>query len=218
MVATVVILAGSGWLLRGRIARLSGLSCGIGVGLGTVACFVLWAVGEGISAETRIVLRKNGSVVCRAAAGGGGYRVVLLPDVSVLGETWGKEVRRLATSDPSLTILVPGDRAVELSSGESFAGWVIACGNRVDEGLAFLKGSPGIRLTLVHPLGKPSVAGGGESDVSVIVPALDTSGSGRRWSGLARRHGWRYWRSDGVGQDIRLRWPGVLGGAVVEES
>lgn len=152
--------------------------------------------------------------MCQAAGGSGLNQVVLLADSTVLGETWGKEVRRLAVSRPSWSIVVPSDRVGDGDEMSVLGGQVIACGAAADDGLAHLTRADPPELTLVHPLGKPGGKGVAGKEVRVIIPELDTSGSGRRWRSFARRHGWKCWKSEGVGQDVRLQWPQILDAAM----
>lgn len=202
--------------MRDRFPRVAGTSVAAGTVISVVAGGGLWLAGRGINDGTAIQLRDDGAVICHAPGGSRMKRVVLLPDSSVLGETWGKEVRRLAASDPSLEILVVGDRLSDPVESGVFDGLVIACGGRAEEGLGLLRRSPEARLVLLHPLGRPDGTGVGPGEVRLVLPGLDILGSGRRWRSAARRLGWKCVESKGVGQDVRLVWPEVLRDVVSE--
>lgn len=217
--STLWIFANLWWLPALATAWIlaAGIRCRTGVGwrvlgagwlLACASTATLWWAGQTREAPTTIRLRKDGAVVCQAAGGSGVNVGILLPDPTVLGESWGKEVRRLALSDPELSIVVPVERDVPES--DEFDGWLIACGARAGEGLAMQERVPDARVTLVHPLGQPDAEASVKATVNVFLPALDTGGAARRWRSVARRQGWGCRRSAGVGQDIRLRWPAVV--------
>ena len=137
---------------------------------------------------------------------------LFFPDTSVLGETWGKEIRRLADELEDLQIRVRTDgRTGEIPADVGFhPRWIIACGTEAEQGVSALEKFPNTTLILVHPLGRPVVPAGFNGKVSVILPMLDTHGTGRQWRVACKKMGWACRTSPGVGQDVRLVWPKVL--------
>ena len=205
----LVILA-SGWMMLGvrsfgRMARAFGMAAVLSLLIGTS----LYVIGKSIHSEVRIAYSPRDRVVVT-----GGVRhvgqLLIFPEASVLGEDWGKEIRRLAVSEGfrGFEISTPLADFTEVPCTSPQA--IVACGSRFSAGIAALRRFPEAHLILVHPVGKLAVPNGLDGRVSVILPTLDTRNSGRGWKVICKQKGWATSMSRGVGQDIRSVWPGVL--------
>jgi O-antigen ligase len=207
------VILGVGWAagmrgLRVRGARASGVAAILSMLVTTGILFV----GRLIPRDTGIAYHPGEKVVITGDGRNEG-QVIFFPESSVLGDDWGKEIRRLATAG--------NFRGMEISSPladsqdvMNMAGicprMIIACGSQFAAGFSALLKYPDARLILVHPVGKPDVADNMKGNVLVIMPMLDTRNSGRGWKVFCKKMGWPISVSPGVGQDIRAVWPGVL--------
>ncbi len=208
----LVILA-SGWMIFGgrsfsKMARTLGMAAGFSLLVATG----LYAIGKLIHSEVRIAYYPDERVVVTGGVRHRG-RLLIFPEASVLGEDWGKEIRRLARTKECqhFEIDTPLGIAAEISIISSASPQVIvACGSRVPAGIVALLGFPEAHLILLHPLGTPVIPEGFKGKVTVILPMLDTKNSGRTWKSVCKRMGWNLLMSPGVGQDVRLVWPSVL--------
>lgn len=147
--------------------------------------------------------------------------VLLLPDSTVLGEKWGKEMRKLATDQSDLSLVVPQNDFYNLgnsSNPRNKVEWIVSFGSRWSEAFAIAEKHPTARLILIHPLGKLHDERPPTGEVLVLTPGLDTMGWGRRWKSSSRANGWKYRQNRGVGQDIRIVWPEVLRGEFLGNS
>jgi hypothetical protein len=206
-VATCFVVAGMrGWRVIGRTSLAAGA-------LSMAGAAALWGWGKAMPSEVLVVRNRGGGVTVQDRTAPLAGRIWVFPDASVLGEPWGKELRRLAMAE--------GVRGWEISVGSASCEdrrpeVIVAGGGKIGEGFEALRRFPSARLVLLHPLGKPEIPTLEGSRVSVIVPMLDTSGGGRRWRAACGKWKWKCRTSQGVGQDVRLVWPGVLVGWLTE--
>ena len=153
----MILILSLGWYLRRRvffpfIAKVflwsSLLSiCGAGILLG---------VGKMVSSE--IELKREGNQIrvnsC-GLEGEPGSRILLLPDRATLGESWGKEVRRMLADELfrncELTVCASGAKVPEQQVFDR----IIVCGSRQEEGLAIAAQKSSSKLLIVHPIGRP---------------------------------------------------------------
>jgi len=172
----------------------------------------LYVAGHMMTDGLRITPAPGGDWILCGGARHSGPDGLLLPDNSVLGEVWGKEVRRLAGELDRPRILVAAKTGGDGGSPypTDSPGWIIACGSEAASGFSMQAKFPEAALILVHPLGRPAIPEGFRGDVTVILPMLDTAGYGRLWKAACHKQGWNRRTSPGVGQDIRLVWPDVL--------
>ncbi|MCX6868802.1 MAG: O-antigen ligase family protein [Verrucomicrobia bacterium] len=179
---------------------------------------ILYMAGKTIPSDVSIALSPDRNVVtCRAVQGHLG-EVLVFPERSVLGKDWGKEIRRLAAApkyrDFEFHSCIEGYSGTEgARSGGASPKFIVACGAQAPKGFAALARFPASRLILVHPLGKPVPPELMAGEVSVILPMLDTGGSGRSWRAVCNKRKWKCLTSPGTGQDVRLVWPDVLDNA-----
>jgi hypothetical protein len=182
-------------------------------GVASAACGLfaisLYVVGKLIPNEVRIAYFPGGGIIVSGNKKCTG-KILVLSDVSVLGEDWGKEIRRLAIANgfPGFEIIVPSAISSDLSNIPPQN--IIACGSQFAAGMKALQRFPEAHLILVHPLGKPSVLDECAGRVSVMLPMLDTRNTGRIWRTIGKEKGWEILTSSGVGQDLRPLWPEVL--------
>jgi len=169
----------------------------------------LYGGGKLLAGEVRVAIPDTRLIAVSHSGGDASIPILVIPDPSVLGNHWGKEIRRMAAD--------PGFRDAEIFVSreplpQSFKSpaIIIACGNRVDAGIAVSKRFPAAKLILVHPVGRPQEESAGVRSVTVLLPDLDTTGSGRVWRKACQTRGWKFRVNSGVGQDARLIWPGVL--------
>jgi len=205
-----VVVMGFGFHGQGRrFVGIAGKTLGVTAVMSLIFGILLVGYGRLLSGEVRIGLDHHGNVVVNHSNGMRGVKVLVLPDRTVLGETWGKEIRRLAAEDlfRDAEIGVSEEAFMEMGTPP---GIIIACGARASEGLRVASRFPETRLILVHPLGRPAGGEGRRGRVTVLLPGLDTVGSGKMWRRICKQHGWECVLSPGVGQDVRSAWPGVL--------
>jgi hypothetical protein len=215
--ADCLLIAGLGLLALGRSfpkLALHGLAAGAAVAL--VVAVALVGIGRSIPSDVRIVLHRGDNFVAISKGSKCG-QVLLFPESSVLGEDWGKEIRRLAASSElrGREIVTPtGDAGGATAVTCPRLQTIVACGSRFSEGFTALLEFPDAHLILLHPVGKPEVPDALKGRVSVILPMLDTRNSGRNWKAACKQRGWESTTSPGVGQDVRLVWPDVLVNAI----
>lgn len=212
MVAGLWILGATWAVHRMRVFDSVGNVLGLSAVFSIVVITGLCLAGRMMTDGLRITPGPDDGWVSCAGPGASGRNLFLFPDPTVLGETWGKEIRRLVGELAIRQVYVSTDRRIDrIPSGEDFQPrWIIACGREAGEGFAVIGKFPEAGLILVHPLGKPIVPEGFQGKVSVILPMLDTHGTGRQWKLICRQHGWGCRTSPGVGQDVRLVWPEIL--------
>ena len=148
-----------------------GLALLISVVLGTG----LHGGGKLLASEVRVSIPDDQLVVVSHSAGFASRSILVIPDASVLGNHWGKEIQRVA-ADPAFR-----DAEIFVSRGmppESLSPpeIIIACGNNADAGIAASARFPSAKLVLVHPVGRPGMEMEGMGDVTVLLPGLDTTG------------------------------------------
>lgn len=215
----VLVIGVGAFLLGRRFFRVGGITLSATTLVSVWIALVLFGVGKAIPGEVEIALDARGNVVAGRAGGVKNRRVLFFPDRSVLGENWGKEIRRLATAAEfqEMEISVCGTGfSGEAGGQERSPTLVVACGAQSQAGFAALSRFPDSQLILVHPLGKADVPGLKNGKVAVMLPLLDTRGTGRGWRVICQQRGWKCTTSPGVGQDVRLAWPDALVMAVIE--
>ena len=181
-------------------------------GLAVLLCIFLglglYGGGKVLAGEVRVSHPADQVVRVSHSGGNSSKSILLFPDPMVLGSDWGKEIRRMAGSSGfrDAEIFVSGDLPPEIEPPDL----IIVCGNNLDQGIASSKRYPGAKLILVHPVGRPGKIMLRGSDVTVLLPGLDTTGSGRAWKKSCQTEGWKSRVNVGVGQDVRLLWPELL--------
>jgi len=136
-----------------------------------------------------------------------GATLVLLPDPAVLGEVYGKAIRRLVASAPGgFRVFVAEGSEVPpdvLSEAETLVGFGARCDEIFNAGAPV--GFPG-RALLVHPVGRvdpPNLP----AWVGVVLPSVGSGSALRRWRRLARQQGWELAVVPGVATNILPAWP-----------
>lgn len=198
---------------RMRMLELVRNSFAISALLSILATAILLVAGRSLAPHGLTIKpnRNDGWISC-AGVGNPAVDILFFPDSSVIGEIWGKEVRRLASEVESSRIRVRsgGQTAAVPLDRDYQPRWIIACGKNAGEGFAALGNFPEADLILVHPLDRPVGPERLRGKISVILPMLDTRGTGRQWKVICRKRGWNCRTSPGVAQDVRLVWPGIL--------
>lgn len=169
----------------------------------------LLAMGLSTGGDVRVTFHPGERVVVSASEEPAD-RALFFPDSSVLGDDWGKEIRRLAASEKFRRCTISVPLADTGGAGGDRPSIIIACGGRSSEGIRAVRKFPDARLVLVHPLEKVVLPPDFKGNVSVVLPMLDTRNTGRVWRSTCKRNGWPVMTSRGVGQDIRPVWPGVM--------
>jgi hypothetical protein len=197
------------YIARNRCLRIVLRAFGVASAACGLIAISLYVVGKLIPSNVRVAYFPGCEIIVSGNKKCNG-KILMLPDVSVLGEDWGKEIRRLAIVDrfPGLEIIVPSAISSDLSNMPPQN--IIACGSQFAAGMKALQRFPEAHLILVHPLGKPSVPDEFRGSVSVMLPMLDTRNTGRIWRTIGKKKGWEISTSPGVGQDLRPLWPEVL--------
>ena len=200
---------------RGRCGKAALMGATLVFSVAILTSFIMELINSKNLKQTAIRLSGN-KVICGPTEGSHGT-LILLPDSSVLGERWGKEIRRLSIRFPDVSIIVPQKRSAnirELISSDSNKVAVIACGNTAANALMYRSSNPNFHLILVHPTGKPPFIAVPLMEITVFVPELDTARWGHRWMFACRRNGWDCHVNKGVGQDARVVWPDIMDQAI----
>jgi hypothetical protein len=214
LVILITVFCAQGW----RFIKFAAMTLAASSLLAVILCLILYTAGKTIPSDVSIALSPDRNVVtCRAVQGHLG-EVLVFPERSVLGKDWGKEIRRLAAApkyrDFGFHSSIEGYSGTGgARSGGASPKFIVACGAQAPKGFAALARFPASRLILVHPLGKPVPPELMAGEVSVILPMLDTGGSGRSWRAVCNKRKWKCLTSPGTGQDVRLVWPDVLDNA-----
>lgn len=207
-IASAWIIAVSAKVFGNRGLRVMALSFGIMIPISCCMAVVLVWFGMLGMRGPMISRSRDGTVSC---AGGRQVRsavVCFFADKATLGETWGKELRRLATARPDLLIQIPPKFVTGSFQQERRTfDWIVACGHRAPDGFAALAINPQARLVLVNPTGRELRSA---KNVQILLPGLDTRREGVFWKSACKRAGWECVTIPGVGQDIRKIWPAVL--------
>lgn len=206
-----LFVIGTAWRLRGRMF-FSLLGKIVGASVAAVFFFGVIVYGVSCSIDNELKIEKDKGLFVlekRENQGEASKRILILPDSSTLGESWGKEVRRL-TRDPHFldSVIVVAREPDSLL--EANFDLIVVCGSNHQKMLKIAKANTGARIIFVHPEGKPHNVAGIENKVSLLLPFVDTDGGGRLWRREGRRLGWSLKVNSGVGQDIRLIWPQVI--------
>jgi hypothetical protein len=206
------ILVAAWTVFRRRFLRMTAKSLVHAAACAVLIVSSLALAGRTMADHPRIKPVAGGDWIQCDGSRGAVKETLILPDATVLGETWGKEVRRLAGVLERPRLHVPAKTGCEgdLSYPGASPEWIIACGKVANTGFSMQAKFPEAGLILLHPLGRPAVPEGFRGKVTVILPMLDTSGYSRLWRASCRKQGWKCLTSPGVGQDIRRVWPGVL--------
>jgi len=204
---------GNGVVALGR-ATLAGGASAVGV---SVMIFVLGtSIGDDLDIE---FAKRDGLWLRNSSTRETNASVLVLPDPLVLGENYGKAVRRLVRDErfPPRRLFVPfPDESGAFASslrGADLEGidMVIACGRHCTTDFS---GFDGVRILLLHPTRPPNDidvdALPGPKRVDILLPAIDLSGQSRRWERVARRQGWTLTVNSGVALDVRAVWPDCL--------
>ena len=194
----------------GRSSVFSFRSILVGAGLlAALLCSGLFLAGKLNRPEVEMMMDERQNLLVSHRDGKRSLRILFYPDQTVLGESWGKEIRRMA-ADPKfrdVEITIPGG---EISTMGKHPQVILVCGRHAEEGIAAAALYPEARLVLVHPLGKPDASWANARNMSVLLPGLDTTGGGGLWRRFCVRNDWECQVNPRVGQDVRLAWPRVL--------
>ncbi|MFD0894018.1 O-antigen ligase family protein [Luteolibacter ambystomatis] len=215
-IAACIVLSGIAFL-PARRWRSIGISTALSLPTACCAVLLIYLGGHLLPHDVEVTRTRSGSITLTAAGaskpGHGEKSIIVLPDSSVLGDSYGKELRRLILAAPAtgLSIHVPDNARNWSPDSHSAPVSILACGDRFPEGFELVSRWPGTSLFLVHPTGKPRLPETVPSQVLVLLPSLDTTGSSRAWKKLTSLHPeWKFATSPGVGQDIRQAWPDSL--------
>lgn len=199
------ILLASLTLTHGRasflsIRRATGLAAFLA--LGTVG--LLWAIGGIVLAgEDRKLTFKNGTVMI-VSDENAPARILVVPDVAIMGTNYGKSLRRLSET---CAIVVPLQGKIP---AEAFADWVVAAGETA-ETLPEAN-----NLILLAPIRLPEETTPSlltkSGKILVFLPGFDEDGRVAYWQEQARLH------PDAIeviplpnfGNDLTQAWPEIL--------
>lgn len=142
--------------------------------------------------ERCVILNPNGAI-----------SAAIVPDESVLGRDYGKELRRLALATPKYrwTVVPPGDLAARKALSKQ---QLIVLTGRGADLVGELKGKS-TRVIIVHPAVGPN-EGLAYDNFLVLLPGFDQLGLGATWA--EKVPGMIYTALSG--QDLRAHWPEAL--------
>ncbi|MDP0489774.1 MAG: O-antigen ligase family protein [Verrucomicrobiota bacterium JB023] len=209
--ASVLLIFGGSWRLRAQVflpllAKVIACSIVVAIFLGVL----IYGISRSIDNELKIERKGEAVLVLsRKEQDKNVRRILMFPDRSTLGESWGKEIRRLIEDEHFRDVEVVVATEAVPRGGEGFE-LIVASGSRYQEGLKAATNHPASPLILVHPKGKPFVIDEVENEVTLVLPFVDTDGAGRIWRREGRKQKWKVRVNAGVGQDVRLVWPQVI--------
>lgn len=199
--------------VSGRSRRLGfrpalGLAAGLSVGLAVL----LWAAGcllqAGNPLSLRFVKTKNGSILearSRYPGQGENGELLVLPDTSVMGKTYGKALRLLITGR-NLVLKVHEN----LSGFQSTSGWVMTAGKHGAQG----DGQKRIILLAPEIPSAPERMPEWGRDASVVLfqPGFDEDGRVAFWNEVAARNprAIRVVPLPGFGNDLSQAWSDIV--------
>lgn len=130
--------------------------------------------------------------------------VEVFPDVSVLGETYGHELRRWlqASARPPALCIQPPVTSVAWQPASHAA---LVFGEQ-----AAKVPLTGRRVYLVHPTGIPAMDAQVAAGSRVILAGIDPTGARYEWEEWARERRVPVEVNYGLAADVRLRWPEVM--------
>lgn len=183
------------WWVRGMLAA----------GLGGPA--LVWCAGAFLQwrQPIRVHLADNGAIVLSRKFSSHSIQWGVLPDMSVLGEKYGHELRRWgeADGDPEWSAAIVDARRVAIGteSGIRPERWLV-----LGAGVEALDCMNGVNdVVVVHPRGRAPRHWKGTG--VLLLNQIDEDGSAAAWDRWATRAGLRvYWVPD-TGRDARSVWP-----------
>jgi len=195
-------------LVLGRAWRAQFKVIGIAGGFAVVTALGLYATGGvlGRNEGLRISPTREGVVIASRHEGLTQWEV--WPDAAVLGELWGKELRRGFTDVRLVAHSVWGEsRAVPSDSAKG----VMLLGKQAAR-VSRLQFSERCEvLAIIHPtVSPPSGTGCLPERVIVVFPEIDEVGNRLAWETWSEEQGAEFIVSKGSGVDIRSLWPEVL--------
>ncbi|MFA5264405.1 MAG: O-antigen ligase family protein [Opitutaceae bacterium] len=239
LAVTVILI--SAW--SGHRALRWGRVIGFCFGATSLLIIGLFVMGHVMLSKRSIVAKplSDGAVLLSAKTGAmsvRGIRCHAWLDTGVLGVSPGKEMRRwleamngesesgggLSQNEGKRSLSAVCEIVVHSPSGiEALpsSSSVILFGKQAERLWRIAKGKPA-QVLIIHPAGAlPKQESGGMPidgmTLMVLLPAIDETGDGARWRKWAEVAGARVCISEGVGQDIRAVWPGVIMGLKKED-
>jgi len=192
-------------------------------GVAVVACLALWFAGSVWAKREQLLLHRaaDGSVSLTALsptattpANPARHALVwVVPDVEVLGESYGQELRRWLLADQRLREIRVFGSAENLPLHDlAMPSAVLLCGAAVEQagapGVAGVTGPVWLLHPTVPPLGKtPSWPAGSR----VVLPGIDVAGHAAAWWPWAAQASPPILvsLSSGLASDVRPRWPEI---------
>lgn len=211
-IASALLVWHGSRIARNRVARAALASAVIAV----VAVLGLYGIGSWLARNRVLDVRPQSARAIAALKRAPGRAVGKIwhvwADTRVLGPTPGKELRRwLETQAPGMQLIVHQAKQPQLQGRANCEAGMMLFGRQVERwGTQPL---PDCReVWLIHPLTPPppSSSANNSSAVTVILPAIDETGTGSAWRAWAKRTGARVFESPSSGLDIRAVWPSTM--------
>lgn len=205
-------------LLRARKAlRISLLA---GVGTAAFTCLGMFLFGLVGNEALRIQRSCEGFLVIQNSGRTDLLReFVFFPDGLVLGDVYGKEIRRFLLDERFQDAAIHVPLAIEEDSfgalltsfDEKLVDRAVVCGRFCGRDLSLVRTR---RILLLHPVGPPDPKSwesvSPTMEVDVLLPEIDVAGHNGRWIEFAKKMGWSLSYTRGVAQDVRAVWPDCL--------
>jgi len=205
-------------LIWGRAWRAQFKVIGIAGGFATVAALGLYAAGGFLGRNEGLGIYPTREGVVIASRHEDLAQWDVWPDVAVLGELWGKELRRGLTDEGLALRLVAHSvwdesRTVPSDSAEG----VMLLGKQAARVSRLQLPASCEVLAIIHPtVSPPSEMGSLPERVIVVFPEIDEVGNRAAWETWSEEQGAEFIVSRGSGVDARWVWSGGL--SVVAEG
>jgi len=169
-------------------------------------CAGLWIVGQHCARREALAITADGNsvVLTGKSARSDDPGILVLPDMAVLGERPGQELRRWVMADPTLKLLVPLDKPslAQIQSARQVVAFGTACGN---------PDLNGVKVVFIHPYESPPENAALAKGSVLMLPGIDLARQNSAWQVWAGTQAGLEVKEDaGTALDIRVRWPDVM--------
>jgi hypothetical protein len=171
-----------------------------------VTCATLWATGSLYTGREalNVTVEDNTVFLTGKSTQADDPGILVLPDMAVLGDRPGQELRRWVQADPSRRLIIPlaQPTPVQIKSARLVVAFGKACGN---PDLA------GAKVILIHPYETPPTNSVFAKGSVLMLPGIDLAHQNDAWRDWAgTQPGMEVKENAATALDIRVRWPEVM--------
>lgn len=179
-------------------------------GVVALVCVALWVTGRIYTFRdpvSIVVVDQAVGIACKQAppiADRAENTVLVLPDLAVLGDRPGQELRRWVLADPTVRLIVPPGKptSTQIKASRLVVAFGAAGGNSE---------LIGTKVVFVHPYETPPANVSFAKGSVLMLPGIDLARQNSAWRDWAGTQAGMEIKEDaGTALDIRLRWPEVM--------